>query len=134
LVVIVDPHHRLVALPYIQPRDLAGETVFCYPPREESTLVLKVLRPSRVEAGRVMEVPLTESIVDMVSSGMGVALLARWAIKNYLSSGKIVGLPVYKSGFHRKWYAVTLRSQPMTPYLTEFVSLFSRTCSLDAAS
>jgi LysR family transcriptional regulator for metE and metH len=134
LVVVVDPRHRLAALPHIQPRDLAGETVFCYPPREESTLVLKVLRPARVEVARVMEVPLTESIIDMVSSGLGVALLARWAIKNYLSSGKIVGLPLNKSGFRRKWYAITLRSQPMTPYLTEFVSLLARTCSLDAAN
>jgi LysR family transcriptional regulator for metE and metH len=81
-----------------------------------------------------MEVPLTESMIDMVSSGMGIALLARWAIKTYLSSGKIVALPLHKSGFHRKWYAVTLRSQPMTPYLTEFVSLLSRTCMLSSAS
>ncbi len=134
LVVVVDPHHRLAVMPHIQPRDLAGETVFCYPPREESTLVSKVLRPARVEVARVMEVPLTESIIDMVSSGLGVALLARWAIKNYLSSGKIVGLPLHKSGFRRKWYAITLRSQPMTPYLTEFVSLLARTCSMDAAN
>jgi LysR family transcriptional regulator for metE and metH len=134
LVVVVDPHHRLAVMPHIQPRDLAGETVFCYPPREESTMVLKVLRPARVEVASVMEIPLTESIIDMVSSGLGVALLARWAIKNYLSSGKIVALPLNKSGFRRKWYAVTLRNQPMTPYLTEFVSLLARTCSMDAAN
>jgi len=134
LVVVMGQHHHLAGSPHIQPRDLAGETVFCYPPKEESTLVLKVLRPARVEPGRVMEVPLTESIIDMISSGMGVALLARWAIRNYLASGKIVARPLSKSGFRRKWYAVTLRSQPMTPHVTEFLNLLARTCSMDSAA
>ena len=134
LVVVMEPRHRLAGSPHIQPRDLAGEAVFCYPPREESTLLLKVLRPARVEPARIMEVPLTESIIDMVSSGLGVALMARWAIKSYLASGRIVARPVNKSGLHRKWYAVTLRSQPVTPYLTEFLSLLARTCSLDSVS
>jgi LysR family transcriptional regulator for metE and metH len=80
-----------------------------------------------------MEVPLTESIVDMVSAGLGVALLARWAIKNYVGTGKIVARPLNKSGFRRRWYAVTLQGQPMTPYLAEFLNLLARTCSMDSA-
>lgn len=133
LVVVMDPRHRLTSAEHVHPRDLAGETVFCYPPKEESTLVQKVLRPARVEPARVMEVPLTESIVDMVASGLGVALLARWAIKSYLTSGKIVARSLNKSGFRRHWYAVTLRGQPVTPYLAEFLNLLVRTCSAESA-
>jgi len=133
LVVVMDPRHRLASSPHIQPRDLAGEPVFCYPPKEESTLVLRVLRPARVEPARVMEVPLTESIVDMVSAGLGVALLARWAVKNYVASGKIVTRSLNKSGFRRRWYAVTLRDQVMTPYMTEFLNIMARTCAQDSA-
>jgi LysR family transcriptional regulator for metE and metH len=134
LVVVMDPRHRLASSPHVQARDLAGENVFCYPPKEESTLLIKVLRPARVEPARIMEVPLTESIIDMVSSGLGVALFAHWAAKGYVASGKIVARPLNKSGLRRKWHAVTLRSQPMTPYLTEFLNLLARTCALDAAS
>ena len=125
----MDPRHRLTASTHVQPRDLAGESVFCYPPKEESTLVLKVLRPAGVQPARVMEVPLTESIVDMVSAGLGVALLARWAVKNYLASGKIVTRPLNKSGFRRRWYAATLRTRPMTPYLTEFINTRFPSCA-----
>lgn len=128
VVVVMDPRHRLANSAHLQPRDLAGESVFCYPPKEESTLMAQVLRPARVEPGRVMEVPLTESILDMVSSGLGVAFLARWAIKSDVDAGRVVARSLHKSGFRRKWYAVTLRSQPMTPYLTEFVDLLARTC------
>lgn len=134
LVVVVAPHHRLAAYSHIQPRDLTGESVFCYPPREESTLVAKVLRPARVEPARVIEVPLTESIVDMVSSGLGVALMAQWAIRHYVDSGTVVARSLSKSGFRRRWQAVTLKDQPLTPYLTEFVNLLARTCQMDSAS
>ena len=132
LVIVMEPRHRLASSSYVQPRDLAGESIMCYPPREESTLVNKVLRPAGVEPARVMEVPLTESIIDMASAGLGIAFLARWALKNYLGTGRIVTRPLNKSGFRRHWYAATLRSRPSPPYLTEFVTLLARTCALDA--
>jgi len=131
MLIVMGPRHRLAAQNHIQPRDLAGETVLCYPPKEESTLLLKVLRPAQVTPQRVLAIPLTESIVDMASAGMGVALLARWAIGTYLQAGKIVARPLTKSGFRRRWYAATLRHQPETPYLAEFVQLLTRTCALD---
>lgn len=134
LVVVMAPGHPLAASAHVTPRDIAGETIFCYPPREESTLVVKVLRPAHLEAARVVEVPLTESIVDMVSAGMGVALLARWAVKQYLATGKIVARSLNKSGFRRRWHAATLRSRPVTPYLSEFVNLLVRVCTVDAAN
>lgn len=133
LIVAMSPSHHLAGSAHVSAHDLSRETIFCYPPREESTLVLKVLRPAHLEAARVVEVPLTESIVDMVSANMGVALLARWAVKQYLSSGKIVARPLNK-GFRRRWHAATLRSRPMTPYLSEFINLLVRVCTLDAAS
>lgn len=127
LVLVMSPRHRLANSDHIQPRELAGETVFCYPPKEESTLMLKVLHPARVQPAKVVAIPLTESIVDMVSAGLGVALLAQWAARRYVASGRIVARPVKKSGFRRQWYAATLRSQPVTPYMTEFLNLMSRT-------
>lgn len=134
LVIVMEPHHRLAAGTHVQPRDLAGEPVFCYPPQEESTLLVKVLRPAGIEPSRIMGVPLTESIIDMVSAGLGVALMARWAIKSYLAAGKIVARPLHKSGFRRRWYAATLRNRPTPPYLAEFVNLLVRTCSSDSVS
>jgi DNA-binding transcriptional LysR family regulator len=85
-----------------------------------------VLQPARVQPAKVIAIPLTESIVDMVSAGLGVALLAQWAARRYVASGRIVARPVKKSGFRRQWYAATLRSQPVTPYMTEFLNLMSR--------
>ncbi len=132
LMIVVAPKHRLASLNRVEPRDLAGETILCYPPKEESTLLSKVLRPAGIEPQRVVPIPLTESIVDMASAGLGVAFLARWAIAGSLQAGRVAARPLGKSGFRRQWYAATLRNGPVAPYLTEFVNLLVRTCALDS--
>lgn len=132
MMLIMSSKHRLASASHIEPRDLAGETVLCYPPKEESTLLLKVMRPAGVEPERVIGIPLTESIIDMAAAGLGVAFLAHWAVGSYLETGKVVGRPMSKNGFRRKWYAATLRNRPTPPFLTEFVHLLSRICSRDS--
>jgi len=132
LMIVVAPKHRLASSNRVEPRDLAEETILCYPPKEESTLLNKVLRPAGIEPQRVVPIPLTESIVDMASAGLGVAFLARWAIAGYLQAGRVVARPLGKSGFRRQWYAATLRSGQVAPYLTEFVNLLARICALDS--
>src|ERR1700732_459987 len=42
VVLVMAPGHRLASSSHVNPRDLAGETVLIYPPREESTLLQKV--------------------------------------------------------------------------------------------
>ena len=86
---------------------MEGETVLIYPPREESTLINKVLKPAGVEAGRVIEVPLTEAIVEMAGAGTGIGFLARWAVAPYVETGKWRFGPLSGRGFRRQWYAVT---------------------------
>ena len=47
LVLVMSPKHRLAAASQVRPRDMEGETVLIYPPREESTLINQA-----AEAGR----------------------------------------------------------------------------------
>jgi LysR family transcriptional regulator for metE and metH len=125
LLVVMSPEHRLADRPRIHPEDLEGETLLIYPPREESTLIQKILLPAGVQPGRIMEIPLTEAIVEMVAAGTGVAFLACWSVSPHLHSKKIVGRTLGNSGFRRNWYAVTLRNRPATAYMTEFLKLLT---------
>jgi LysR family transcriptional regulator for metE and metH len=129
MVLVMSPRHPLAGRRRIQPQNLAGETLLIYPPREESTLINKVLKPAGVEPFRVMELPLTEAIIEMAAAGAGIGMMAQWAAAGYVESKKIVAQSLYDSGLHRQWYAVTLNHQPMAAYLKEFLSLLSLDCS-----
>ena len=125
LVIVMSPDHPLTELTHIRPKDLANETVLIYPPRQESTLIMKVLAPAGIEPKRVLEVPLTEAILELTAAGTGISFLARWAVAPHLERKRVAVRPLSSKGFHRKWYAVTVRSQAQPAYLTEFLKLLS---------
>lgn len=125
LVLVMSPSHRLAALEHVSPCDLAEETVLIYPPREESTLLQEVLRPAGVKPKRVIEAPLTEAIIEMAAADTGIGFLARWAIAPHLESGRLAARPVSSRGFHRHWYAVTLKDQRVPAYLEAFLNLLA---------
>lgn len=132
LMLVMSPKHRLAAASQVRPKDLETETILIYPPREESTLINKLLKPAGVEAQRVIEVPLTEAIVELAAAGTGIGFLARWAVAPAVEAGKVAIRPLGERGFRRQWHAVTLRNQPAPPHLAEFLSLLAGFCPKQA--
>ncbi len=132
LVLVMSPKHRLAGASQVRPKDLETETVLIYPPREESTLINQLLKPAGVEAQRVIEVPLTEAIVELAGAGTGIGFLARWAVAPAVEAGKVAIRPMGGRGFRRQWYAITLRNQPTPPFLAEFLNLLSNFCPKNA--
>ena len=91
-----------------------------------------MLKPAGVEAQRVIEVPLTEAIVELAAAGTGIGFLARWAVAPAVEAGKVAIRPLGGRGFKRQWHAVTLRNQPTPPFLAEFLNLLSNFCPKNA--
>jgi len=133
MVIVMKPGHRLEQCAYVKPSDLAGETLFVYPPKEESTLLQKFLIPSGVEMRSVVEIPLTEVMTEMVAAGMGVAFLARWAISQPIASRRISVRPLTHRGYQRRWYAATIRDQK-APFISDFVNLMVEKCPAEMES
>lgn len=125
MVLVMAPKHRLASNGQVHARDLADETVIIYPPREESTLLCKILQPAGIEPQRIIEVPLTEAIIEMAAAGTGIGLLARWSVAPYVEAGKVAIHRMNSKAVRRHWHAVTLRNQPTPEYLTEFLHLLS---------
>src|ERR1700736_1767623 len=132
LVLVMSPKHRLAAASQVRPKDMAAETALIYPPREQSTLINKVLKPAGVEPQRVVEVPLTEAIIEMAGAATGIGFLARWAVAPYVEAGKVAIRPLSGRGFRRQWHAVTLRNQSTPAFLAEFLTLLSNFCPKNA--
>jgi LysR family transcriptional regulator for metE and metH len=123
--IIVPPEHRLAGKRYVEAKDLAGENLIIYPPKEECTVLKEVLEPAGVAPRRIQEVMLTDGIVEMVRAGLGVASLPRWAAAPQLTSGAVIGLPLTAQGFRRTWSAAQLRDQRAPAYLKEFIRLLA---------
>jgi hypothetical protein len=68
---------------------------------------------------------LTEAIVELVKAGLGVAVLARWAVDPYLKAGTVRALSVTRRGYHRVWSAAMLKDMARVPYVREFVDLIA---------
>jgi LysR family transcriptional regulator, regulator for metE and metH len=123
MMLAMSPRHRLARLDYVRPADLAGETILVYPPSSDSTLLTQVMQPARARAGRVIEIPLTEGLIELAAAGTGVGMLAAWAVAPEVRAKKVVAKQIGPHGLHRTWYALTLREQPMPAYLQVFLEL-----------
>ena len=131
LVLVMASDHPLASAKELRPRDLASETVLIYPPREESVLLNNILAPAGVEPARVIEVPLTEVIIELAAAGTGIGLLAHWAVAPHVERGRIAVQRI-GGGVRRQWHAVTLRDQPTSRFLPEFLTLLSAFCPKQA--
>ncbi len=125
LLVVLPPRHRLARAEYIRPQQLAGETLIVYPPRSDSFLLNTYMNPANAQPGAVLEVPLTEAIIEMVKAGLGVSFLARWAVAPWVAQREVAVRPMTRQGCHRQWSATTLRQVESPPYVEEFISLLA---------
>jgi LysR family transcriptional regulator for metE and metH len=126
MVVIMRPDHRLAPRPYIKAEDFIDEHLLVYAiPKEENLVFQKVLLPAGVAPKNVSQVQLTEAITEMVKAGLGISVMAKWAVAPQIESGILRAVPLTKNGFYRQWSAAMIRNQSAPAYLLEFVKLLA---------
>jgi LysR family transcriptional regulator for metE and metH len=126
LVPIAAPGHPLTQRRRVSVEDLNDETLFFYPPKEESTVYKQLIEPSGVRP-RLEPVQLTEAIVELVKAGLGVACLARWAVRPHLEAGTLQILRFKAPALTRRWAAASLRQTARLPFVVDFVELLRET-------
>ena len=126
LMAVVPPAHAFVRRAYVEPADFASEHLLLHrTDRKTSYTFSRILAPAGVEPARVSEVPLTEAILELVKAGIGVGILAGWAIEPARRSGAVVAVRIGRDGVRRTWTAATLKDRPPTPWMTAFVKLLA---------
>ena len=125
LVMVVAPDHRLASRDHITAAELAEEHLLTYSTLDDNTVYQRLLRPRGLTPRSTTQVRLTEAMVELVRAGMGVAVLARWAVEREIDDGTLVAIPLTARGFPRRWYAATLRTR-QSRYLDDFVKLLAR--------
>ncbi|WP_462250560.1 LysR family transcriptional regulator [Ekhidna sp.] len=119
---LVPAGHPWTKKPYVQAKDFEGENIIIHSyPLESVSLFSQVLIPEGVKPNRVMQVQVTEAVVEMVKAGMGINVMAKWIVEPYLDDNKLALVPVTKRGIHRTWSAITLSDEKSPQYLQNFV-------------
>jgi LysR family transcriptional regulator for metE and metH len=122
LVALVSPSHPWATRARVAAEDFATEHLIHYATtRSELTVFRDVLRPAGVQPRRVSPVLLTEAILEMVKSGLGVAVLAHWAAAPYLERGQIRAVRIRARGLRRQWYAATRAGAERAPSVRHLI-------------
>jgi LysR family transcriptional regulator for metE and metH len=123
-VIIVNSCHRWAKRKYVNPQELASEQLIVFDQDlNDSDLFTNCLIPAGVDPKHVVKMPMTETIIDMVKSDLGISLLTRWTAKPYLKSRELVVLRLTQKGIKGPWFALTLQDRMSPPYLQEFINL-----------
>jgi LysR family transcriptional regulator, regulator for metE and metH len=126
-VAVVSPSHPFAKRAYIEPQDFADEHLIVYrAERGHNFIFSRVLGPSGVEPARISQVPLTEAILELVKAGLGISVMARWAIEPAIKTSAVRAVRITRRGVYRPWTAVALRDRVEPKWQKEFVTLLAR--------
>ena len=123
LLVAVHPGHRLAKQPYVRPKDFSQQHLIVHYNYKTSVLAREVLNPLGLKPKKISELQLTEAVLEVVRAGLGIAVLAGWAVEPYASAGAVVAKPLTRKGVRRTWSAAMLRQGGNPPHLRRFLEL-----------
>ena len=114
--------HRLVARKFIQPEDLATETLITYPiDHSRLDVFTRFLDPADVEPDtRTAE--LTVMMVQLIASGRGVSALPNWAMHEYVERDYITARSMGEKGLWCTLYAAIRDDQKNSEFMVDFLS------------
>ncbi len=117
LFAVLPSGHRLAERKTLSAVSLAGETLVLYSGGDHP-IVEQVLNPANVAPGRLVEVQITEAIVELVRSGLGISVLAGWAYHDLPDRRGLTARRITRGGLKRTWYAVSPAGRVPEPLLT----------------
>jgi LysR family transcriptional regulator for metE and metH len=132
--VVLAPDHPLAGRPYVTAVELGRQTVFVHDaPRADVERLRDLLSSERATMPRTIRVPLTDALVELVKSGLGVGLVSRWAVAPHVLRGEIATRRLTRAGLSERWSAVYRRDAATRLPLKRFAALV-RQRALGAAS
>jgi LysR family transcriptional regulator for metE and metH len=125
-VAVVAPAHPFARRAHVEPHDFADEHLIVYKVERPGFIFSRILGPAGVEPARVSQVPLTEAILELVKAGLGIGVMAKWAIEPHIKAGSVRAVRITRRGVYRPWSAVTLKDRVEPRWQREFIALLSR--------
>jgi len=122
LFAVMHKDHSLAERHYLNARNFENETLVLYT-GDRHAIIEEQLKPAGVTVRRIMQVRMTEAIVELVRAGLGIAVLSGWAFDDIENRSELRAVRISKAGFIRQWQAVSHPDQNIdaTPHLQQFI-------------
>lgn len=128
--VILSPSHPLAKRPFVSAVELGRETLFAHDaPRADVERLRDLIAAERASMPRVVPIPLTDALVDLVKAGLGVAIVSRWAVAPAEARGEIVARRLTRAGLAERWSSVYRRDAEVRLPLARFTELLAQSSS-----
>jgi len=105
LFAVMHTDHELATEKYIAATQFSGQTLILYT-GDRHAIVDEILAPANITDYKLIQVRITEAIVELVRSGQGIAIIAGWALDDIVETEDLCAVRITKSGFKRNWTAV----------------------------
>jgi LysR family transcriptional regulator for metE and metH len=113
LVLLTRPDHPATGHEWVGPEVAAGEVFLTYNSNPTPGFEFeRFLRPADVAPRAVLVIEQTGAIAEMVASGLGLAILSRWAVSPWLESGKLAAVRCGREGLDLQWNAMRRAGAP----------------------
>jgi DNA-binding transcriptional LysR family regulator len=83
--------------------------------KSERERVLRALFPRGGRFGRVVRIPITEAVVEMVAAGLGVTIAPSFVLSPYLPRGALHLVRLTPRGLMRDWQGAYRKNSPAAP-------------------
>lgn len=122
LVLVVGPDHPLRHAKFIQPQQLAGETLITYPvPSERLDIFTQFLQPAGISPRQQKQIETTDIMLVMVAHGRGVAALPGWLVEEYASRFDLYPVRLGKTGIAKQIFLGQRDTDGDIEYMRAFV-------------
>ena len=105
LYAVMSTEHPFSKRRYLNPSNFTEQTLILYTGSKHA-VTEEVLYPAGISPAQIMQVRMTEAIVELARSGQGIAVLAGWAFNDLDNKDGLVPVRITKGGFKRTWRAV----------------------------
>jgi LysR family transcriptional regulator for metE and metH len=110
-ILITSTDHPLARKRFVTPEDFRDQRLLAHRAPEQSVFWKTFLEPAGVRPIDATSLHTTEAVVESVKAGLGVAVIARWAVANPLAHRELAAVRVGAHGLRRSWYAAMLRGR-----------------------
>jgi len=123
-VLVVASGHPLADAPYVKPKQLLDEVLVTYPvTTDRLDIYTRFLMPAGISPRRHKTIETTDIMLQMVSSGRGVAALPRWLAEEYAQKMPVTAVRLGAKGIAKQIFLGIREADAGTDYVEAFVQL-----------